>query len=534
MTSVRVFGANLAGVNPALSAAFLKRLGGTWRLVSDGKLRSFTPRTAAQLPDYIRGAQSSGRAVYFMPPAERGAHGYIVARIPLAASPAELSPPPQFVICSDDFTCLWRLAEPVAEAQARRMAERLIARQKGKPAIGEPVPLPGTMLIREVRLRMAQRYPVSLLPPLALPSYRWTGDELQAPEAAPVQEALDPQLLPVPIGDGVTWQPGAQSNGFMLVLGASGSGKTESLKTIGTAIHRYGTPILVLDFHGDVILPGVPSTVLSSAPGAIVGLNPLEVDVGSARENGLYDQRTATLEMVHRAVPQLGHKQMNMLHETLKAAYVAAGIHDDDPESWARPAPTLAQLMAEIEDPGLLAGVRGLFGHPVFTRKQHLSIEALLKASMRLDLSKLPDGVRYVTAETLLRRIFNALRMRGPIPVRPDSDKERFRLFIVIDEARLMTMGGSSDIVTALVNEARKFGLGLLLASQAASHFPDEIRNNAASWLVLKPQTMKEANLNAPNIGVEPAQLMALKGRGDGYLRLGNAEPRRVQVRPVS
>jgi hypothetical protein len=30
--------------------------------------------------------------------------------------------------------------------------------------------------------------------------------------------------------------------------------------------------------------------------------------------------------------------------------------------------------------------------------------------------------------------------MRGPIPVRPDSDKERFRLFIVIDEARLMTV----------------------------------------------------------------------------------------------
>jgi hypothetical protein len=53
-------------------------------------------------------------------------------------------------------------------------------------------------------------------------------------------------------------------------------------------------------------------------------------------------------------------------------------------------------------------------------------------------------------------RIFTALRMRGPIPVRPASDKECFRLFIIIDEARLITSGGSSDIATAFVNEPLK------------------------------------------------------------------------------
>jgi hypothetical protein len=229
----------------------------------------------------------------------------------------------------------------------------------------------------------------------------------------------------------------------------------------------------------------------------------------------------------------VGHKQANALHVALEDAFRAAGIDDGDPASWTRPAPSFGQIMAAIEDEGLLAGVRGLFGHPIFGRKEHLGIEAMLKASMRLDLSKLPDGVRYVTAETLLRRLFTSLRMRGPIPVRPVDDTERFRLFILIDEARLITMGGSSDIVTLLMNEARKFGLGLILASQAASHFPHEIRNNAASWLVLKPQTMSEARLNAPNVGVAAEELMALKGRGDGYLRLGNAPACRIQVKPL-
>lgn len=109
-------------------------------------------------------------------------------------------------------------------------------------------------------------------------------------------------------------------------LGAADSGKTETLKVIGSAIRGYGVPVLVLDFHGDVLLPGVPSITLSSAPGASIGLNPPEVDIESARENGHYDQRTATLEMVRRAVPRLGHKQANALHTALEDAYRAPGI----------------------------------------------------------------------------------------------------------------------------------------------------------------------------------------------------------------
>lgn len=533
MTGVRAFEPILKGTNPSLAAPFLQRLGRPWRLMANGAIKPFSPASAAQMPEWINKHQVEGKSVYFIPPVTDRGHEFLVGRVPRNGSPAALMPPPQFTIVSDDFTCLWRLAEPVGEQQAKRMTARLVAQQKGSVAIGEPIPLPGTLHAREMGLRMSRRYPVMALPPLKTPAYHHVGDEIrQEVKQIPFTETLDPTLMAVPIGEGVTWQPGGQSNGFMLVLGASGSGKTETLKTIGGGIHRHGIPVLVFDFHGDVILPGVPSTALSSAPGAIVGLNPLEVDVGSARENGLYDQRTATLEMVRRAVPQLGHKQANALHVALEAAYLATGIEDDNPETWTRPAPTLAQLMATIEDPGLLAGVRTLFGHPIFDRREHLSIENLLAASMRLDLSKLPEGVRYITAETLLRRIFTALRMRGPIPVKPANDKERFRLFVIIDEARLITMGGNSDIVTALANEARKFGLGMILASQAAGHFPHEIRNNAASWLVLKPQSMQEAKLNAPNIGVEPEQLMELKGRGDGYLRLGNAAARRVQVRP--
>jgi hypothetical protein len=48
-------------------------------------------------------------------------------------------------------------------------------------------------------------------------------------------------------------------------------------------------------------------------------------------------------------------------------------------------------------------------------------------------------------------------------------------------------------ILNLLFTEARKFGLGMILASQMSDHFGSEVKANAASWLVLKPMDMKEA-----------------------------------------
>jgi hypothetical protein len=51
---------------------------------------------------------------------------------------------------------------------------------------------------------------------------------------------------------------------------------------------------------------------------------------------------------------------------------------------------------------------------------------------------------------------------------------------------------------------------------------------------VLKPQAMAEAKRNAPNIGIEPDDLMKLRGRGDGYFRTGADAARRIQVKPIN
>lgn len=351
----------------------------------------------------------------------------------------------------------------------------------------------------------------------------------------------------------VSWAPSRQSNGFFLILGASGSGKTETLKVLGKGIADYGVPVLVLDFHGDVQFPGLRSVLLSSGTSSTMGVNPMELDSQSAEETGLYDQRKVIRDMIRNAVPALGHRQGAILRDAIEDAYARAGFNDSDPETWRSTPPTFANVQeilanwaeddakksqrASIE--GCLAAVQEIFEHPIFQRGDHVSIDEILSANLRLDLSKLTDEVRYITAETLLRKIFRVLRLKGPIPVQPVDDRQRFRLFVLIDEAKILSTGGGDPdapdrILNLLFTEARKFGLGMVLASQMSDHFGSEVKANAASWLVLKPMDVREAKKNAPNVHMEPEALTSLKGRGDGYLRdRSSPRARRVQVTPL-
>lgn len=372
---------------------------------------------------------------------------------------------------------------------------------------------------------------------------------------APTQQSLELFLgQELNTKNSVAWLPGRQSNGFLLILGASGSGKTETLKVLGKGIVDYGVPVLVLDFHGDVNFPGLRSVLLSSGTSSTTGVNPMELDSQSAEETGLYDQRKVIRDMVRNAVPALGHRQNAILRDAIEEAYQTAGFDDGDPLTWRNTPPTFADveriLSGWSEDDarksqrsaieGCLAAVQEIFEHPIFQRQEHVSTDEILSTNVRLDLSKLPDEVRYIAAETLLRKIFRVLRLKGPIPVQPADDRQRFRLFVIIDEAKILATGGGDPdaadrILNLLFTEARKFGLGMILASQMSDHFGSEVKANAATWLVLKPMDMREAKKNAPNVHMEPEALTALKGRGDGYFRdRTSPRARRIQVQALN
>jgi DNA helicase HerA-like ATPase len=338
-----------------------------------------------------------------------------------------------------------------------------------------------------------------------------------------------------------------------LILGASGSGKTETLKVIASEIHNFGIPCLIFDFHGDVTLEGATEYILSHGPACTHGMNPLELDSTDPIDGGVYAQVNILLNMLKACIPSLGHRQWRVIKETLNEAYNSSGI-TDDPNTWQLTPPTFGNVLGildeRLEDEELSRSQKNIiesaydavsrvFEHPVFAKKEQISVENLLATSHRLNLAHLEEDVRFIITDTLLRKLARALKLKGSIPVQPENDFERFRLFVFVDEAKILSMGGkdrdsSSAVLNTLATEYRKFGLGIVLASQMSDHFSSETKAQMATRLVLKPFDFSEARKNAQDVNLTADDLMKLTGKGDGYLRMGtNSAPVRIQVVPL-
>lgn len=116
------------------------------------------------------------------------------------------------------------------------------------------------------------------------------------------------------------------------------------------------------------------------------------------------------------------------------------------------------------------------------------------------------------------------MRTTGEIPVDCECDTERFRVFVMVDEAKILTAGrGDVDqfnhIVNILATEGRKFGIGLILASQISDHFGHEAQTSAASRLVMKGLPANEASRCAGSLGVPPERLQEQGVPGVGFFK---------------
>jgi DNA helicase HerA-like ATPase len=95
----------------------------------------------------------------------------------------------------------------------------------------------------------------------------------------------------------------------------------------------------------------------------------------------------------------------------------------------------------------------------------------------RYDLTSLTDDEQQLFVDCLLEREYVEAKQRGHADG-PDT-------FIVIDEAHKFVVDDGDHILNRLVKEARKFGVGLILASQSFVHFSDDLLMSSSVRLVL-------------------------------------------------
>lgn len=93
------------------------------------------------------------------------------------------------------------------------------------------------------------------------------------------------------------------------------------------------------------------------------------------------------------------------------------------------------------------------------------------------DIKSIGRDEQKMFAEILLEEIWQEQRSRG--------QSTQPRTFIIIDEASIFISDDPDHILNILMREARKFGLGIIFASQSVNHFSEDVLANVGLKLIL-------------------------------------------------
>jgi DNA helicase HerA-like ATPase len=135
--------------------------------------------------------------------------------------------------------------------------------------------------------------------------------------------------------------------------------------------------------------------------------------------------------------------------------------------------------------------IEPLFENNIFVSGEgSVSINDILSKNSIIDLSKLhtPELMKSV-ARFVLQAVYNRMLADGP--------SKSIKLYVVIDEAHKLSY---DQTLTDLIREARKYGVGFILASQSVRDFATVVFENMGTKIALQLEG-EDAKFMADNFG---------------------------------
>jgi hypothetical protein len=302
-------------------------------------------------------------------------------------------------------------------------------------------------------------------------------------------------------GEGVFWNPDPDSgtpNPHVLIVGESGTGKTYSISCVSAELAQQGVVSIVFDY-GQGFSPSslAQEFVDASHPVEVhaardgVDINPLQIFPTDLHGPVNVAQRLAdTFARVYR---KIGVQQHALLRQAVLDVMADAGIRPDAPESWSGELPAfscvhdkLAEYAADRQNSqARLAATSASHVSTIFIFNtfrpggQRLSWSDMLGVSKRtviIQLKGLEHSLERAVTEFILWNLIGFIEAMGPGPL---------RCFVVLDEAHKLSFDHGSP-VEKLLREGRKFGLGVILASQQPDDFSPVAFANTATKMVFQ------------------------------------------------
>lgn len=336
------------------------------------------------------------------------------------------------------------------------------------------------------------------------------------------------------MGQIILLSPESEINSITGVSGPPGAGKTILLTYI-TRILMHSYPVITLSPHEDLASAfGGGITITEDGIGPY-SINPVALTIAGLHRSGIVGSVNRIIDILERTGPKFGSQQRGLLFNILlKAGHELSSC---DPLDGPPPRMTLISLTEALSEEAqnatssrsrnvaetLLSRLKPLASMPVFTGNNELDPSNLIQHGAVFNLSRMKGTGRTLVCDALLEMIIDKVLSLGPIP----HGQRKNRVFINIDEAKVLfgDKDRKNDIdhpINVLATEGRKFGVGLILASQRTEHFSEDFISNAAVNIVLGPVTdAREKKKLCTVYGLEKSAIRQLSHRGSVYISSG-------------
>ncbi len=350
------------------------------------------------------------------------------------------------------------------------------------------------------------------------PSESTTDSELQVsiehdaekPLATPLVGTLRPEDKSIVLGENtrtgesVTWNPTIKGNPHLMIVGLPGMGKTECIVNLCVQLAELGIRPVVFAYHDDIEerLARRCGSIEPMDAHAGLGFNPMAV-VG--RHPHAWVDHVGMLRDIFACIfPDFGDRQTNEIRESLKKSYIEAGYNTPGAELDTLTPPPFRRFFSIIKsatkpNPGVLERLTELDDYGFFQTEGQAAtlLEDGPPAVIRLHTTR-NEVLQRALASFVLLHAYQNMFIRG--------EQRQLTHAVIFDEAH---RASRLKLIATMAKECRKYGISLIVSSQAANDFDSGLFSAIANYLTLR-MTETDALTLAKNVGAsEDARRLA-------------------------